>query len=511
MNDTLEESIRKLKSNARNYSEHSLQQLLNIINTSTKTSIKSEEKETSNANKLGNIMAEMDEANKRPSVFRTAFMNILETFEMNALSEDTEQMRKFKNILARLNEDMQKQIIEFIGNFNTNVKNVDLRDFKKCLETLMDFKETGNNMILQKKEETGYKMVQFMKKAMRSLTREFPNIIINKVEYDMAVPPKHWELSAKHMFDVHAIIKNHYSDLELFYKDAQIRLVLEKMRDMTSDVNDLAQNTLFYAPVEIKGKQSASEAARASAREADGARASDGAKDMTFKYSAFDLDLTTLLFQFYFFSALMDLIAFQTDQEILGLPLKQLEESSTTEEDEESFMAKANERDILVGNQAGLAEKIASLIVSFTNLICKDKSAINYNYKSLMDFVLRSKVKEKEVITDYLKNMTVEEREIENLLKGNKLEEWSVGQQKGFHTYQKQTYDAEREAEEKQKLKDLQLNKQGVTEGNRFILGLDAEAGEAADAEQDREDNIITYMGEDAEPEDYGMDGDETY
>ena len=97
MNDTLEESIRKLKSNARNYSEHSLQQLLNIINTSTKTSIKSEEKETSNANKLGNIMAEMDEANKRPSVFRTAFMNILETFEMNALSEDTEQMRKFKN------------------------------------------------------------------------------------------------------------------------------------------------------------------------------------------------------------------------------------------------------------------------------------------------------------------------------------------------------------------------------------------------------------------------------
>ena len=208
----------------------------------------------------------------------------------------------------------------------------------------------------------------------------------------------------------------------------------------------------------------------------------------------------------------MDLIAFQTDQEILGLPLKQLEESSTTEEDEESFMAKANERDILVGNQAGLAEKIASLIVSFTNLICKDKSAINYNYKSLMDFVLRSKVKEKEVITDYLKNMTVEEREIENLLKGNKLEEWSVGQQKGFHTYQKQTYDAEREAEEKQKLKDLQLNKQGgVTEGNRFILGLDAEAGEAADAEQDREDNIITYMGEDAEPEDYDMDGDETY
>jgi hypothetical protein len=34
---------------------------------------------------------------------------------------------------------------------------------------------------------------------------------------------------------------------------------------------------------------------------------------------------------------------------------------------------------------------------------------------------------------------------------------------------------------------------------------------EAADEGQDQEDNMITYMGEDAEPEDYEMDGDENY
>jgi hypothetical protein len=81
---------------------------LDIINNSTKTSIKTEEKEVSMVSKLAEIMAKMDEKNKRPSAFRAAFMDILETFEMNALMEDTAALRKFKNILATLNADMNK-------------------------------------------------------------------------------------------------------------------------------------------------------------------------------------------------------------------------------------------------------------------------------------------------------------------------------------------------------------------------------------------------------------------
>jgi hypothetical protein len=34
---------------------------------------------------------------------------------------------------------------------------------------------------------------------------------------------------------------------------------------------------------------------------------------------------------------------------------------------------------------------------------------------------------------------------------------------------------------------------------------------DAANEEADREDNMINYMGEDAEPEDYDMDGDENF
>jgi len=166
----------------------------------------------------------------------------------------------------------------------------------------------------------------------------------------------------------------------------------------------------------------------------------------------------------------------------------------------------------LAGNQADLGEKIAAIIVSFTNFICKDKRDIDHNYKSLMDFILRSKEKEKEEITDYLGKMTPEERKIENKLKSNKLGRWSKGEQKGLHSYDEKTYDQEREEMEKMAINEIRLNRRSVvTDRNRDIYALAQEGDNAADAEQDREDNNINYLGEDGEPEEFDMDGDENY
>jgi hypothetical protein len=398
----------------------------------------------------------------------------LRTFELNALAEDTPEMYKLKNLLAKLNAAMVTQITDFIRTFN-NVKSAEFKHFKACLDTIVEFKETGKNLILSKKEETGYKMIQFMKKTMRSVTREFPNIVINGVKYDQVKVPLHWELSMIHQKNVRDMIQGHYSDLAVFYADAQIQLLMTKMMGLTSELNELAQNTLCYAPVELPAK---------------GEKEKEKEKEKEVKYSAFDLDLTTLLFKFYFFSALTELIGLQKDKEILGLPLKQVEEN----EAEDSFLSKANEMEILAGNQDELGEKIAALIVTFTNLICNDKSAIDYNYKGLMELILRSKEREKKEITDYLGAMTIEERAIEDLFKTNKLERWSKGQQKGIHTYVGETYDEEMAALAKMTAQDVDKADQA-----------------ASDAALDQEDQHITYMGEDAEPEEYEMDGDENY
>jgi hypothetical protein len=513
LNDSLDESIRKLKSNARNYSEQSLQQLLEVVSSTTKMPLKIEEKAISNISKLAEIMAKMDEADKRPSAFRTDFMNILETFEMNALLADTPEMRKLKNLLPKLNNEMLLQITDFVKNFNTNMKKGKLQDFKNSLETILDFKKTGNNLILGENEETGYKMIQFMKKTMRSLTSEFPNIIINTVDYENVSAPLHWQLSPIHQLDIKTIIKKHYNDFLPFYKDSQIQLLMRKMIELTSDVNDLAQNTLCYTPVELLNKTSGSGSAYGNGANGNGdeKKSNSQEKEPTFKYSAFYLDLTALLFKFYFFTALMDLISLQDDKEILAVPLKQLEESESND-DEESFMNKAYENDILQGNKAELAGKIASLIVGFTSFIDTDKKAINYNYKSLMDFLLRSKEKEKEEITDYLGSLNDEQAELEKGFRKHKLGRWSKGEQKGLHSYDKKTYEQEREDIEKTAAREAQLSKRSVvTDRNRDIFMLDKINEEDAAQQQENEDNTITYMGEEAEPEDYDMDGDENF
>ena len=168
--------------------------------------------------------------------------------------------------------------------------------------------------------------------------------------------------------------------------------------------------------------------------------------------------------------------------------------------------------DVLSGNQAELNEKIANVIVMFINLICKDKSAIDYNYQSLMNMVLRSKEKEKDEITDYLKNMSDEEREVENLFKNNKLGRWNKGEQKGVFIYDDKTYDQEREDMEKMALREVQMNKLNVvTDMNRDIFNLAIMEQENVDNDIEREDNLITYIGEEGDYDEYEMDGDEIY
>jgi hypothetical protein len=98
--DSIQESIRKLKGNARNYTEESLQQLLGIVNNSTKQPIIETDKNMSNIDMLLAAMEKIEEDNVRPSNFCKQFIDILTTFEIGALMEDTEQMRKLNKLLV---------------------------------------------------------------------------------------------------------------------------------------------------------------------------------------------------------------------------------------------------------------------------------------------------------------------------------------------------------------------------------------------------------------------------
>ena len=159
-------------------------------------------------------------------------MTVLESFELNSLIDDAEtpEIRKLKNILELINQVLQTQIFDFVRDNSVNIERTDIVKFKEFIvppedtrdktqpnETIIQFKETGDNMFIDAKEETGYKMINFMKNTLRCLTKEYPNIIITGVDKSDVNIPSHWMLSGIHNVDVRNFIKNHYEIYILKY------------------------------------------------------------------------------------------------------------------------------------------------------------------------------------------------------------------------------------------------------------------------------------------------------
>ena len=192
------------------------------------------------------------------------------------------------------------------------------------------------------------------------------------------------------------------------------------------------------------------------------------------------------------------------DKSIVGNILIDEEEQELPAQSEEYL-----EGQLISAEDQGMKKTAAKLIFTIAKVIINRKKAINYNYDSLMKKIHKFKEEEKRGITDYLKEMTEEEREIESLFKSNKLERWSTGMQKGFKTYQGSTYDEERKVMEEQALLENQLGKKNViTEQNKDIYIMEAIQEQAVDEEINKEVYSLAGIGND---DDYLGDGDEYY
>jgi hypothetical protein len=471
--DSIDEKIRKLQRDGRNYDNESLQQLMTIINRNNIVKLHLHNVAFNNVQVLRDILNSMNERNIKnvPVVFREKFLSMIDTFSIGGLMEDTPEMRDMKNYLDTTNKEMYTKIITFLNTNITINKRKAMREITECLDTLTTFNVTDD-------DETLFKMINFIKNALRTMTRVFPNIIINNVDYSNVNVPKHWKLSDKHNKDVQDIINKYYNPLNKFYNDTNLINLLNKAQFVTSDIEMLAQNTMFYAPVRVGDK---------------------------YLYSVFDRRLITMLFKFYFNTVLLDYIGLVDDSELSRTAVVRpflLEEFDTeiTSQDNafEAQIGDISQIDIVAGEKLLLSQKVSNMISTFMSIICKNKQEINYNYEQLMERILRAKEKEKNVITDYLKEMTDEEREIENLFKKNKLEKWGKGQEKGLRIYQAATYDDERDALEKQTLRDLKLNRMDqVNEMNQNIYNMENVMKEYEETQIEEEENNMAHIGED--------------
>jgi hypothetical protein len=507
---SLAEQIRRLKNDGRNYSQETFQHLLtlvnkgNIVNSHKQTVVKAQEQEqASRIESIKDLIESLEHRNvvNIPIAFTEKFKRLLDTYQINDLVEDTAEMRALQNYLGATNDLMVSGLNEFVKR-SPAIKKEEYTFIKECIDSISDFLETGDNMVIESQDETVFKMMTFIKNSLRCLTREFPNIIINKVDNANVVIPKHWGLSERHTADIRTIIDNHYVSLNEFYNDEDIKVILQKYMQQTRDTELLAKLAEYYVPLKMGENK--------------------------YIYSTMERRLVVRLFKFYFYSTLTDLVALKDDDDVLlrKRPVKMNTSNGYADMDAdadinyltstENAFAMQNgditELDIVRGEKKDISDKIARLLNAFMRIICNDKKVINYNYKSMMDKILRSKEKEKDDITSHLKDMSDEEREVENIFKNQKLDRWSKGLQKGLVSYQKETYDEERAATEKQMIIDNRLGKnKDVSEMNKDMYAFDLLEEEQVDAEIEDETSRINYLGEDADFEEAGLDGDEEF
>jgi len=475
--DSFEEKIRKLKEEGRNYGIESLNQLMQIVNRRNQVNINLFPDVVCKIKILGDILSNInDKANPVISQYITQpQLVIINSFE-SANPFPNESIRSLRNNCSRLNDELKIKIYDFIEKNISKINKSKLNAIKNFLDDPISMPSSSANYLITGESNAIYRGVNFIQNMIRNVVEVFPNIIINNVEYMNVSIPKHWDLSARHNADIIMFLQKYYFKLRSFGSDKIIISLLKDYVNRCQDILKVVNATPYISKT-------------AFSREDENTS------------SLFDERTVKVLFNYYFYLSFKVFIDLLNEKDVYVANMAKAEETDPEIRTDVVVDALAtgevDELEIVRGEKKALTGKIATLMQALFEMIIEDKNMIDYSYDGVMEKVLRSKEREKDLITDYLKEMTDEERQIENNFKKAKLGRWGKGLEKGLVQYVGESYDMEREEMEKQMLKDIKLGKSHVvTDMNKEIYALEMDEEMLNAYEIEREVDDLSGLGE---------------
>ena len=373
---------------------------------------------------------------------------MLDTFSI--IADDNGELRDLKNYLGRTNMALKQKILQIVSS-QTNISKSEFASFSQTLTLDIDVEN-----------------ITFYQNYINNILYIFPSIIINS-NVNYGAIPKHWNLSTVHISDIYNIIQKYYVSLNTFTNKHELalafKIVAQKLQLLTQLMKVFLYNKSLLKSVDPE-KPAPSQI-----------------------NSIFDDKLITLFYNYIFYNILNELLNISEDQEFM-LQLQNIDSSTYNKDD---FM-----------------KTIINYILCYSNIMNAHYNLIANGYSKVKEKIVMAKEKEKTLITDFLKNLSDEEREIENILKNNKLEKWNKGMQKGITQYVKENYDEEREAMEKQAIKEKKLQQNNnVTAMNKELYDLSMDEQTVNDAAIDAEEYSMSNIPDD---DDFNYDnGDDDY
>jgi len=360
-------------------------------------------------------------------------------------------LEDLKDYLADTNERMYVEIVNFIRDFGKNIKDKKMQNIMEFLSTTrVDCNDMARKFSLQswrldcdmEKSKTGqyydnglYTIFNFVKESIHHMTHIFPEIILNDVNYTNI--PDHWGLGKNDILHMKTKVEGYLSTLTPFKQDPMITRVLQEIRLRNIDLYLFLSNLPVHTPIVKEG--------------------------ITY-YSIFDKRAILQIINYVFYSVLHEYIMLARDDDMLRFDRveKQKQRRSDIAERSDSegglFSQDANleedqyepyddlmEVQIVSGQREDLKTRIANLLVTYIDIIQKNKILVDYSYEEIAADVRASKLKEKNMIINRLQKLTIEERRVENMMKNYRLGKWNVGQQRGLFEYDEATQERERQ------------------------------------------------------------------
>tara|TARA_Y100000741_G_scaffold122943_1_gene92520 strand:- start:3743 stop:9484 length:5742 start_codon:yes stop_codon:yes gene_type:complete len=437
------EIIESLKSQGKIYNKSSVDDLLNII---YKRNILASNLNYPIVNNIESL--------------RIIINNYLESpIEKKSDENLFEKLNKlFDSFDINITDEKELDIIKnYLARTNTEIKS-SLVDFIKKLPTMSKIFRDNIEKFLD--FEINVDNCQFYINYLDNLINIFPNIVLNKQIEFRKIPP-HWLLSYTHNIDILNILEKYYKKLNNLSIVPGLDIVFKLIKNKSKIFLKLIKYCKYIGPVQV----------------------SNSPKEILLP-SIFDKEFIKYFYTYIFYSIFYELIKITKDSEFI-LEIGEVENYKEEET-----------------NNA-----IINYIYEFLNIMNNHLNLTNNTYKKVKEKISYAKEKEKDLITQYLKDLTDEEREVENIFKNNKLESWSAGLQKGLTQYVASNYDDERNKIEQLALKEYKLRQNNnVTEMNKEIYKIDEEELDRINKEiEDEEYNMNSI------PDDDDIDSENEY
>ena len=374
---------------------------------------------------------------------------LLDNFSISA--KENSELRTFKNFIGKSNVLLKQNILQIISK-QTSISKSDIAKFSQNLTIQIDVEN-----------------IKFHQNYIINFLYVFPAIISNK-NINYGAIPKHWKLSDIHIKDLFNIIQKYYNNLNNFNARPELLIAFKIITKRCKILVELMRLFLYDKNLSTSNASSSTSSNKPAIK----------------INSIFDEQVVTMFYNFIFYKLINELVNISEDKEFL----LEIQGSEINDYAKDQFLKNS-----------------VAYVLEYINVMSNHYNLVNNGYKKVKEKIVMAKEKEKDIITDFLKNLSDEEREIENILKNNKLEKWNKGMQKGLTQYVKENYDEEREALEKQAIKERKLQQNNnVTAMNRELYNLDNDEADASNEAIDKEEYSLSNVPDD---DDFDYDNDQ--